>query len=88
MKIFKYNLVGMSKVIPMHGANPRILMVGLDTHGKACIWAEVDEAAQTHDVLVHIIGTGWDIPVASEYAGSYVQGPYVWHVYIERKAQP
>lgn len=57
--------------------------VDLDGNGTACIWAEVDTnflTSRTHKFFK--CGTGKEIPDEYKYhIGSYVDGPYVWHIY-------
>ena len=57
------------------------LHVGLDSQGTPCIWAEVDTRNEKVRCLIRIVGTGNPIPNGSEHIGSFVQGPFVWHVY-------
>lgn len=50
-----------------------------------CLWIEVDleQPLETHEFRV--VGTGWIVPENSNYVGTYIDGPFVWHVY-ERAA--
>ena len=59
-----------------------VRMVGLDPHGKPCIWAESSPKEELSKRTIYVVGTGQPIPEEAEYyLGSFVQGPYVWHVY-------
>jgi len=59
-----------------------IVHVGLDPNGHPCIWAMVETGNPMEDVAILIIGTGNPIPDDAGYHfGSFVQGPFVWHVY-------
>jgi hypothetical protein len=58
------------------------LHVGLDPQGVPCIWFQVNTDHLKSKVKIHIIGTGNPIPDAAIfYIGSFVQSPFVWHVY-------
>jgi hypothetical protein len=61
--------------IPIHA--------GLDPSGSPCVWCEVEEDnTDTEPLHIYIIGTGNPLPSrAREHLGSFVQGPFVWHVY-------
>lgn len=68
------------------------LHVGIDPTGTPCVWGLVDpgnpEATVSFRVL--IFGTGHPITGPEEgnfddepkYLGSFVQGPFVWHVFV------
>lgn len=63
--------------------NTRPLYAGLDPSGIPCIWCQVDDQAVGRIEDVYVVGTGNPIPsAASLYIGSFVQGPFVWHVYV------
>lgn len=85
-KIFKYAINPHRSFIDMpRGAKP--LHAGLDPHGNACIWAEVNEKAPLVSHRVVTVGTGFHAPLPPlEHIGTYVEKPYVWHVYFERTA--
>lgn len=89
MKIWKFPLMmvdDQSIAVPS-GARP--LYVGLDPVGDPCVWALVDPAAPTHGRRVRIVGTGHPIDgeftgtAIQPYVGTFVQGPFVWHVFME-----
>lgn len=57
--------------------------VGLDPDGIACMWCAVDSNRIKRDVKLAVIGTGNPLPQeVISHAGSFVQGPFVWHVFI------
>lgn len=74
----------------------KIVHVGRDPQEVPCVWAEI--VTDASDVLVPskpgkvgglrvtVYGTGHRIPTALEHAGSFVAGPFVWHVYSQRVA--
>ena len=81
-KIFKYPIKIQQKqeisvpigVVPIH--------VGLDPTGEPCIWCVVEIGRPTIDMSIIIIGTGHEMPSEIKvHIGSFVQGPYVWHVF-------
>lgn len=57
--------------------------VGLDPHGNPCIWCEIPSINIDRGLLeVFIVGTGNEMPDRAEnHLGSFIQGPFVWHVY-------
>jgi len=60
-----------------------VIHAGLDPQGTPCLWVEVDTAAPTEPVSVLVVGTGNPMPyVAHTHLGSFVQGPFVWHVFL------
>ncbi len=59
-----------------------IIHVGLDPAGVACVWCEVQPGNTPEDLDLYVIGTGNPIPSeAKQHWGSFVQGPFVWHLY-------
>lgn len=56
---------------------------GLDPFGVPCLWCQVDDQEYiSRYEVIYIVGTGNPIPPdASRHLGSFVQGPFVWHVY-------
>lgn len=66
-----------------HGGGPDFLHVGLDALGKPSIWLEVDPEGSPRDCNVYVVGTGMPLPSsAAQHLGTFVQGPYVWHLYV------
>lgn len=57
--------------------------VGLDPAGGICVWVEVDTEDNLHWRKFIIVGTGHEIPKGYilEFAGTVVQGSFVWHIY-------
>jgi len=56
--------------------------VGIDPQGVPCIWYHVDTKSPTSKVKIYIVGTGNPIPENAHFhMGSFVQSPFVWHVY-------
>lgn len=80
--IWKYPLaskwvenVNVHMVRPVH--------VGLDPAGVPSVWIEVDPDGPATNCIVTIAATGEPIPEdAGEHAGSFTEGPYVWHVFL------
>jgi hypothetical protein len=46
-----------------------------------CIWALVDECAESVPRQFRVFGTGWPVSGVGAHVGSFVQGPFVWHVF-------
>jgi hypothetical protein len=61
-----------------------ILHVGLDPENKPCVWARVDPDRPLKGRQFFTIGTGERLPPPAKYHhGSYVDGPYIWHVFSD-----
>jgi hypothetical protein len=74
--ITRYQVVNTFKdAVPVH--------VGFDPQGQPCIWMEVDTANPPENFAVNVIGTGHEVPKNTNHIGSFVQGPFVWHVYFQ-----
>jgi hypothetical protein len=59
------------------------LHVGLDPNGAPCLWCAVDSNRIKRDVKVAVVGTGNHLPQdVKRHVGSFVQGPFVWHVFL------
>lgn len=57
--------------------------VGLDPQGQPCLWAVIDTDLKTETRKLYVRGTGHWIP--EDYKtmlGSFTQGPFVWHVFL------
>ena len=59
----------------------RIVHAGKDPRGESCLWAEIDPDADTEMRHFRVIGTGHIVPENAEHVGSYIDGPFMWHVY-------
>lgn len=60
----------------------RLVHFGPDPDGAICAWFECDRTDLRHRRWFAIYGTGWPIPAGQTHVGSYVEGPFLWHVYI------
>lgn len=56
---------------------------------KSFMWIEVDTDQELESVDFTVVGTGWDMDeVVSEvigypyHLGTFIQGPWVWHLYL------
>lgn len=60
-----------------------VLHVGLDPTGEPCVWARVFPCCGINDCLtLDIVGTGCPVSNScNKHVGSFVQGPFVWHVF-------
>lgn len=52
----------------------------------AYLWAEVDPNAPKEQRTFTIFGTGHVIPPEYHHVGSFISGPFVWHVYEKEKS--
>lgn len=85
--IYKFPLIISDDVqfIEMPGPD-KVLHVGLDPSGLPCVWAQVNPGHTRVQVRVRVFGTGHALPndpvfATDRHAGSFVQGPFVWHVF-------
>lgn len=55
--------------------------------GVLTLWAFVDPDAAQEDLVVHIVGTGRDMPTNTplQYLGTVQTEAYVWHVMAEAR---
>ena len=58
-----------------------LVHMGPDPSGSIAVWYELNPIAPIKWWCFEIIGTGHQIPQDSQHIGSYVAGPFVWHVY-------
>lgn len=60
----------------------KAIHVGLDPRDEPCMWAEVDSRMAKGEFVFFVVGTGNPMPVeAKTHLGSFVMGPFVWHLY-------
>jgi len=85
-KIYKFpiQITDMQHVSIRHNRHYKIIHAGLDPAGTPCIWVEIDpDGNEITSHTVYVIGTGNPMPPhAHMHIGSFVQGPFVWHVYV------
>ena len=79
--IYKYPIEITNKQIIEMPCNYKLLHVGLDPEGNPVLWAEVYTSSPTALVPIYVIGTGHPVPEETKHIGSFVQIPFVWHVY-------
>jgi hypothetical protein len=81
--IYKYPINTSLLRQEINAAINKIIHVGIDPTGVPCIWAEVDNADYLTKVAIYIIPTGECAPLGPgiTHIGSFIEGPYVWHVY-------
>lgn len=66
----------------------RLLHAGLDPTGLPCVWAVVDPLAVKIEATVLVCGTGNPLRAVGRgtfHLGSFNQGPFMWHVFMERQ---
>lgn len=61
--------------------NPKVLHVGLDPEGTPCLWCQVLTTNERVKLPVSVVGTGHPVPQGRAHRGSFIDGPFVWHVY-------
>jgi hypothetical protein len=70
------------KFLKEAGTTPEIVRVGHDPKGVPCIWIELTPGNYFDAFEINLVGTGERIPGSSDYVGSFVDGYFVWHVYV------
>jgi hypothetical protein len=59
------------------------LILHLDVqNGVPCLWVEVEDSTPRYNHTFTRYGTGWEIEGDEIHIGTYMDGPYVWHVYM------
>jgi hypothetical protein len=82
--IWKYEiLVGAPVVIEMSPWNARPIHGGFDTQGRVCLWFEVKPEMVSIKRTFQVFGTGQPIPDGWDHRWSFIDGPFVWHIYEE-----
>jgi hypothetical protein len=81
--IWKFRLNVDHQTIDIEARIVEWLHVGLDPNGTPCAWAIVDQFSRLHHrYALEVVGTGQSAPSAP-YIGSFVEGPFVWHVFAK-----
>ena len=76
--IYKYPL---TRLTTLELYNPKVVHVGMQGD-EAFVWIEQDLGFANTKLTLLIIGTGHQVPEAGvEHVGTFMDGPYVWHVY-------
>jgi hypothetical protein len=75
-----------AQLLPPLPADPTapVVHVGVDPRsGQPAIWIEVipENEVPTEGRRMYAFGTGHDIPAGMKHRGSFIDGPFVWHVY-------
>jgi hypothetical protein len=78
--IYKYVYTdGMLLELP---ANARVLHFGRDPQDDYCLWVELSPTELTiFPRHYYTFGTGHQVPESARYIASYVDKPFVWHIY-------
>lgn len=80
--IYKYSIPWYSGPILLPtGAKP--LMVALQ-NGVPMLWVECAHDASMKKYQTFIVATGGIVPDA-DHVGSFIDGAFVWHVYIDKE---
>ncbi len=79
--VYKYPInIEDNQTIDMPTTN-RVVHVARDGNGRPCIWAEVDDMTDSAPFKVSVRGTGHPLPKDENHIGTFVDMPFVWHVY-------
>lgn len=77
--VWKYRAqVGLRPTVP--AANGPVVHVGRDMGGEVCVWIDGD-LEDTSMRAFRVFGTGQEIPADAVHVGSWIELPFVWHVY-------
>jgi hypothetical protein len=49
--------------------------------GHACMWIELDDESETVEVAFYVEGTGDRLADDAVWCGTWLDGPFVWHLY-------
>lgn len=81
--IYKYRLLATNMFfLPV---NHRVIHFGLQD--GVHLWAEVDPDSPKGPFAAVVIPTGGEPPEGAKHAWTWFDGPYVWHLYVDRKLQ-
>lgn len=86
-KIYKYPIQIVEEQTLTVPACADFFHVGLDPLGEPCMWAVVNTKAKLTKINIRVIGTGSTVPDddAYMYLGSFVHGPFMWHVFFDQE---
>jgi hypothetical protein len=79
--IYKYEVPPLNNSTVEMPAGSKILWLDLQDR-NICVWASVDLESEAVEREFTIIGTGHQEP-AGEYVGSFQEGGFVGHVYVD-----
>lgn len=60
--------------------NHKVLLTDLQD-GNPMVWIEVNTDSRTIPFKFYVEGTGHEIEPNTDHVGSWVQSPFVWHLY-------
>lgn len=82
-KVFKYSLLTSENVLDMpEGAQ----VLSAHVQGTTvCIWALVDPGKPTERRTFRVYGTGHEMDDGITFIGTVMAGPFVWHVFEDRR---
>lgn len=85
MTIYKYELTDFETTLEMP-IGFKVIHVGLDPKGKVCVWAMVNSTEKApRRFYIQCTGNTFEAAVV-RHIGSYVQGDFVGHVFMELTA--
>lgn len=84
--VYKYPIaITDRQMVAVHkeaGTSTKIVHAGLDPNGIPCVWIELIPGTYIETYEICVIGTGNPIHGNVEHIGSFVQKPFVWHIYV------
>jgi len=81
--IYKYPL---QIITELELCDPLVVHVGMQD-GEPFVWIQHANIGFANTKLtLRVIGTGHQIPDGTTHVGTFMDAPYVWHCYAERKA--
>ena len=80
--IYKYPVTLDSVQPMMMPCGAQIIHAGLDPSGIPCLWAVVEPNIPHEPRTILVVGTGGVLsPGIRTHLGSFVRGPFVWHLF-------
>lgn len=77
--VYKYE-VGLLRKSTHFALKGEVICAGPDASGIPCVWIE-GHPGVTEQRSFEVFGTGNPIPDNSKAHGSYLNEPFVWHIY-------
>lgn len=60
-----------------------VVHVGADPQGAHCVWLRVHPGNETEFRRFRVVETGYPFTENAAHHGSFLEGPFVWHVIEE-----
>ena len=84
--IFKYKIAPCARKEPIVIPIDAEFLHVADQEGDICLWLLVDTNMSNQKYFLSVYGTGHEIEYINtkQYLGTVFQGPFVWHVFVEK----